>query len=111
MQTTSTSARHGRRGFALLITMIFLGVALLIFGSVMYWVCGNAKITERNNQYNMSSAAAEAAVERVMAQMDRDFLSQSLTTATYYASLTPSQTGWPIQYNYSDPIGGTTNSI
>ncbi len=109
MQITSRPVRRG--GFALIITMIFLGVALLIFASMMYWVSGNAKITGRNNQYNMSSSAAEAAVERVLAQMDRDFNSQSLTTAAYYATLPVDQTAWPVSYNYSDPTGATTNAI
>jgi hypothetical protein len=111
MRTTSTSARHGGRGFALLITIVFLAVVLLVFASVMYWVSGNAKVTERNNQYVESSAAAEAAVEMALSAMDRDFLSQSLTNASYYASLQVNQAGWPIQYNFSDPVGGTTNNI
>ena len=111
MQITSTSVRSGGRGFALLATMIFLGVVLLIFSSVMFWVSGNAKITERNNQYNMSSAAAEAAVERVTAQMESDFNHGSLTTADYYASLTVNQSSWPVQYVFSDPTGANTNGI
>src|SRR5277367_4108708 len=82
MQISSRPVRHGGKAFALTITIIFLAVALLIFGSIMYWVAGNAKITERNNQYNMSSGAAEAAVETVLSQMESDFHSQSLTTAT-----------------------------
>ena len=111
MQTTSTSVRSGDKGFALLVTMVFLGVVLLIFASIMYWVSGSSKITERNNQYNMSSAAAEAAVERVTAQMERDFNFGSLTTADYYASLSVNQSNWPIQYNFSDPTGAKTNGI
>jgi hypothetical protein len=111
MQTTSTSVRSGARGFALLVTMVFLGVVLLVFASVMYWASGNAKITERNNQYNMSSAAAEAAVERVAAQMESDFNHGSLTTADYYASLSINQSNWPIQYIFSDPTGAKTNGI
>jgi hypothetical protein len=111
MQITSTSARPGTRGFALLITIIFLAVVLMIFASIMYWVSGSAKITERNNQYNMSSGAAEAAVERAVAQMDRDFNYGSLTTATYYASLPVNQSNWPVAYNFSDPTGAATNAI
>ena len=36
------------------------------------------QITQRNNQYNMSQNAAEAAVERVIGQIDRDFISQRI---------------------------------
>jgi hypothetical protein len=111
MQTTSTSVRPGDKGFALLVTMVFLGVVLIIFASIMYWVSGNTKITERNNQYNMSSAAAESAVEMVTAQMERDFNFGSLTTAAYYASLPVNQSNWPVQYNFTDPTGTVAGVI
>ena len=113
MQTTSTSVRPGGQGFAILITLVFLGVTLIIFASVMYWISGNAKITERNNQYNRSSGAAEAGVEMVLSQMLRDFNSGTLTSATYYASLPANlnQAGWPVTFKYSDPTGTTTNAI
>ena len=106
MKTTFRTGRHGAQGFALIITMVFLLVSLIIFGSIMYWVSSNAKLTLRNNQFNSSEYAAEAAVEKVLSQMDHDFLAQSLTTATWYAtSLLPNQTGWPIGYTYSDTNG------
>src|SRR5277367_5062246 len=102
MRITSRPVQHGGKAFALTITIIFVAVALLIFGSIMYWVSGNAKITDRNNQYNMSSGAAEAAVEKALSVMDRDFLQGSLSNASAYNNIPPTQTGWPIQYNYSD---------
>jgi hypothetical protein len=115
MQTTLTPFRDGGRGYALIITMIFLAVCLVIFGSMMMWVSTNARINQRNNQFNMSEAAAEAATERVLAPMERDFLAQSLTNASYYAALDPGQTNydgtpWPVQYVFSD-ITGTTGQI
>src|ERR1700685_1061796 len=111
MEITLKSARHGGNGFALIITLIFLGVSLLVFGSMMYWVSSNAKVSLRNNQYNMSEAAAEAAVERVLAQMDRDFLAQSLSNDPngYYALLLPNQANWPVQYTFSDTNSGTNS--
>jgi hypothetical protein len=110
MQIIFRPVRRGDPGFALTITMIFLAVALVIFGSIMYWISGNARLTIRNNQYNMSSAAAEAAVERVLSQMDRDFLGQSLTTASFYATLGIPTTNWTTQYVFSD-TNGVANQI
>jgi hypothetical protein len=119
MQITLTPFRAGNKGYALIITMVFLAVMLLIFGSMMMWTSTNAKINQRNNQFNMSEAAAEAATERVLAPMERDFLSQSLTNASYYASLaSPSLLGqtnydgtpWPVRYVFSD-ANGLTNQI
>jgi len=105
-------ARHGDRGFALIITLIFLAISLIIFGSMMYWVSSNSNVSLRNNQFNMSEVAAEAGVERVLAQMDRDFLAQNLTNASYYAFLLPNQTNtaWPVKYLYSN-TNGVANQI
>ncbi len=50
-------------------------------------------------------------MERVIAQMERDFNYGSLTTAAFYASLTVDQSTWPVQYNFSDPTSATTNGI
>jgi hypothetical protein len=110
MQIIFNSTRRGDRGYALTITIIFLAVSLLIFGSMMYWISTNARVTIRNNQYNMSSAAAEAAVETALAQMDRDFLSQSLSNASAYAALTVPMTNWNAQYTFSD-TNGVANRI
>jgi len=96
----------------LLITMCFLAVMLIVFGSVMYWISTNATITERNNQYNMSLAAAEAATEKVLSQMTYDYISQSITNngnfygQTYIPNSTD-MTQWPVKYTFSDTNGNT----
>ncbi|MGA2246887.1 MAG: hypothetical protein ABSH48_17985 [Verrucomicrobiota bacterium] len=115
MQIKSESFRHGHRGYSLLITMVFLAVVLMVFASMMYWVSSGARVSQQNNQYTMSEAAAEAAAERALAQMMRDYLSQTLTNASYYASLQFGQTNcdgspWPIQYVFSD-INGNAGQI
>ncbi len=110
MQIIFRPVRRGDRGFALIITMIFLAVCLMIFGSMMFWISSNAKVTMRNNQYNMSSGAAEAAVETALSRMDRDFLSQSLSNSSAYANLPVLMTNWPAQYVFSG-TNGATNQI
>ena len=111
MQITPKTRRTRNKGYALLLTMIFLAIALIACSSVMYWSAGNAKITGRNNQFNTSEAAAEAAIERALAQMNRDFTSQSLTNASFYQTLLPVTTNagnvWPIQYTFSDTNGNS----
>jgi len=106
MQIIFKPIRHGGSGYALTITLIFLAISLMIFGSMMYWVSSNAQVSLRNNQFNMSEAAAEGAVEKVLAQMDRDFLAQSMASASSYQSLLPSMTNsgnvWPVKYTFSD---------
>lgn len=110
MQTTLKRLRRHRGGYALALTLVFLLVSLITFASMMYRVSSNAKVTLRNNQYNMSQAAAESALERVLAQMNRDFYFSSLGNASYYSSLLPDQSGWPSQYQFSD-TNGNVNQI
>ncbi len=98
---------HRRKeGYALLITIVFIGIALLLLGSVMDWSSATARQTERNNLFSMSTGAAEGATERVMAQMMRDFYFQSFKSAASYMSvgLLPNTTGWPAQYSFGNPF-------
>ena len=108
MQTLSRPIRRNRGGYALIIIMLFLGVCMVVFASIMYWVSSSAYVTARNNQFNMSEAAAEAATEKVLSQMNYDYVAQSLSnSAAYYGSTfipgqATDQASWPIQYVYSD---------
>jgi len=54
----------------LIIIMCFLAACLVVFTSVMYWVSSSSFVTAQNNQFNMSEAAAEAATEKVLSQMN-----------------------------------------
>lgn len=96
------------RAFALLITIVFLAIALMLFASIFYWAGTNAKLTQRNNQYNMSQAAAEAATETVLAHMMRDFLNQSIASSPASYAILPTnidQSTWPVKYSFSDTNG------
>jgi hypothetical protein len=111
MKTTYQSAVQNNRGYALLVTLVFMGIMLVLFGMMMTYTLTNAKITKRNNQYNASEAAAQAATEKVLAQMTHDFETASFTNnGTYYGStFLPSSSdmsGWPIQYVFSDATNG-----
>jgi hypothetical protein len=103
-----------------MIIMLFLVVCLVVFASVMYWISSNGTVTARNNQFNMSEAAAEAATEKVLSQMNYDYVAQSLSNSgAYYGSkflpttninqqahwLINDQASWPIQYVYRDTNG------
>ena len=98
-------------GFALVLTLVFLAVVLMIFASIFYWAGSGAKMTLRNNQYNMSQAAAEAATEDVMGWLIRDFNGRSIDTTNNYYAYEPGtnidQSTWPVQYQFSDTNGNT----
>lgn len=108
---TKLKTQARQRGFALILTLIMLGVVLLVFASILSWAYSNAIMTARNNQYNMSVNAAESAVELVVGRIDRDFIYSTITnTSSAYASLPAQiidQSGWPIQYGFSSTNGST----
>src|ERR1039457_796733 len=116
MQILSRPIRRNSRGYALIIIMCFLGVCLVVFASVMYWISSSSYVTTRNNQFNMSEAAAEAATEKVLSQMNYEYVAQSLSNngAYYGSSFVRSQpndqASWPIKYVYS-ATNGAANQI
>src|SRR5271170_5658567 len=101
MRMTFKPPQPANQGYALLMVMFFLAATLLVLGTVMLWTHTNAKQNERNNLYFTSQAAAEAATEQVIANIDRDYLYQSLNPASVYSTNMPSQTGWPVLFQFS----------
>src|ERR1044071_8629479 len=100
MRLKSHRRRHRKQGYALLITLVFLGIALMFLANVSRWTYTEAGITGRNHLYNHAVTAAESATEMLIARMDRDFISQSVNPdLNVYRNLTPSslQSSWPIQ--------------
>lgn len=74
MRIRPTTSHPGQAGSALVLVMIMSAIALFILGSVMYWSASSSKLTHRSIQYTRSVAAAEAATEKVVAQITHDFL-------------------------------------
>jgi hypothetical protein len=112
MQISTHPVRQHQSGYALTITLTFLLVTLIIFASIMYWVTSSARVTVRNNIFNTSEAAAQGAVEMTVAQMSRDFISQSINNSNVYMTLVTNidQSNWPIQFAFSD-TNGNANQI
>ncbi|MFZ0828750.1 MAG: hypothetical protein WAO02_15135 [Verrucomicrobiia bacterium] len=74
MKTTSTIQKPNQTGSALLLTLIMSAIALTLLAAAMSWSATNTRLTYRSAQYNQSVAAAEAATEKVVTQINRDFL-------------------------------------
>ncbi len=74
MKTDSTIPRPNRAGSALILTLIMSAVALALLAGAMSWSANNTRLTYRSIQYRRSVAAAEAATEKVVSQINRDFL-------------------------------------
>jgi hypothetical protein len=104
------------QGYALLMTMVFISVALLLLVSVMNWTNSSAKQTERNNLFGQGTGAAEAATERVIAQMTYDFFYHNFVSGiNYYTTnsitLLPVTTGWPVQFSFSNPSNSSPTYV
>jgi hypothetical protein len=74
MKTQITTQKPGQTGSALVLTMILGAIALAILAGVMTWSASSARLTHRSIQYTRSTAAAEAATEKVVSQIKQDFL-------------------------------------
>src|SRR5271167_4320433 len=109
MRTKYSPSLQCKRGYALMLTLVFISVALVLLGSICRWASNSSALTVRNNVYNSTVAAAEAATELVIAQMDRDFLHQALNAnVSAYNSILPGsvvQDTWPADYQFSDGNG------
>ena len=74
MKTILTVHKPDQTGSALMLTMIMSAIALALLAGAMSWSASNTRLTYRSIQYNQSVAAAEAATEKVVSQINRDFL-------------------------------------
>jgi hypothetical protein len=105
MQLKSKLLSRRPAGYGLIIVMVFVGISLIIFASMLLWTSTNSRITNRNNIYNQSEAAAESATETALTSMIRDYAAQSLNPPSVYQTNIPSTTSWPVQYEFSDLNG------
>ncbi|MGB7747399.1 MAG: hypothetical protein WBN75_08935 [Verrucomicrobiia bacterium] len=74
MKTTLATQKPKQTGSALMLTIIMSAIALAILAAAMSWSASNTRLTYRSIQYARSVAAAEAATEKVVSQINRDFL-------------------------------------
>jgi hypothetical protein len=103
------SRSSSRRAYALVLTLVFLAISVLLLGAIANWTRSSATVTARNNSYHNAVSAAEAATEVVIAQMDRDFTHNVLTNnMSNYAKIVPSSfisNGWVTGFQFSDGNG------
>jgi hypothetical protein len=109
MRIKSNPVRPTEQAYALLLTLVFMAISLMLLASVGQWATSESTVTARNNAYNSAVGAAEAATEVVIAQTSRDFLHQALSAnASTYSGVLPANfipAGWPADYQFSDGHG------
>jgi len=94
-----------------MVVLCFAAASFLILGAALDWCMTNAKLTDRNNQYYSTTAAAEAATEKVMASLGRDYAAQGeglvYVNVANYRNLIPTVAENPewAKYSFSDGTG------
>ena len=54
-------------------TLVMSGIALLLLTGAMTWSATNTKLNDRSNRYGRGVAAGEAAIEKALTRMNKDF--------------------------------------
>lgn len=100
-----------RSGYAVLFVLAFTGISLIALTGALQWAATNAHLTDRNNQYFATAAAAEAATEKVLSRVLHDYQSQgeSLVYANLpvYQTLVPTPEEEPAwaDFQFPSPAG------
>src|SRR5436190_6433321 len=91
-------------GYALMMVMFFGGIGLLALAGALSWTTTNGNLIYRNNQHYRTVAAAEAATEKILTRITRDFKNGSEATVyanrSTYATLVPTSAENPVWGNF-----------
>jgi hypothetical protein len=113
---TRTASAPRRAANALMMTLFMTAVALILLAGILSWASGNAKLAARSNQYTVAVAAAEAAAEKVNAQVASDFLNggdaEVTTNLSSYRLIVPtsSDSSYWGNWQFSDGQGNVSNT-
>jgi hypothetical protein len=104
-------------GHALLMVLTISAAALLMVAATMNRTSTDVALNARNNQYQASLYAAEAATESVVARVKQDFLAGDLTwvtnslyAGTYHKSIPTNDTYWS-NFEFSDGLGHSGSNL
>src|SRR4051794_36075919 len=111
MKTSKQNRIRQLAGGALLMTLIMSGIALLVLTGAMTWSTTNTKLNDRSNRYGRGVAAGEAAIEKALARMNKDFfdgggwaVSQNLNTYRATVPTSTDSTYW-ANWEFSNASG------
>ena len=116
MKRLNNLGRRRRAGTALLMVMVVVVISAFVLGGALRWTSSNLRLNERNNEYFRAVAAAEAATEKVVSQISRDFRERGWAYVDgrlgHYSQLVPTVSESPQwqDWNFFDPAS-STNSV
>jgi hypothetical protein len=108
MKTRFTTHRCSA-GISVLTVAFLAGASLLVLAAVLSWSSSNTRFTQRQNQYLGSATVAEAATEKVIAQISRDFIAvgepEVFNNLSTYRLLLPTGDSVWSKFEFSDAQG------
>jgi hypothetical protein len=114
MKSNTIRNQPGReRGYALMMVLFFGGIGLLALAGALGWVTTNGNLIYRNNQHYRTVAAAEAATEKILTRITRDFKDSGepmvYANRSTYSALVPTSAENPIwgSFVFNNAQGGS----
>ena len=106
LQPAQSSQKRSEKAYALIVVMALAAASIMIYASAASWTSTSAGLSDRNNAYNRTVGAAEAASETVLGYMARDFFNQTFdpTRTTYYGSFVPTNS-WTSEFVFKNSSG------
>ncbi len=99
-------------GISVLTVAFLAGASLLVLAAVLSWSTSNTRFTQRQNQYLGSVTVAEAATEKVIAQISRDFMAvgepEVFNNLSSYRLLLPTGDSVWSKFEFSDAQGNAS---
>jgi hypothetical protein len=98
----------------LLMALIFVGLGAIMLMGALNWSSQNTRDTFRGNEYYTTSAAAEAATEKVLVRISRDYInngeSSLYNSLGSYRSVVPTSAdnAYWANYNFTAPASGAS---
>lgn len=117
MKTGQSRRKRNTRGFALIMVMLFAGISLSALVGALTWTSTSAQQTSRNTQFFVTSAAAEAASEKVLASLLNDYQNGAAATVqanmSAYGSMVPTaqESAFWGDFTFSNGGGGSGNFV
>ena len=113
---TLRRGRSGEQGFATFLVVVLASIALLTLAGALSWSTCNSTLNLRNNQYQRTVLAAEAATEKVLTHMSDDYQRDgdygNSSHLSEYSTFVPTSTEdsrW-ANYAFSDGQGNTSRT-
>ena len=116
MQCSSQIGPKSSAGSALLVVLILVGVSFIMAGSIYSYTSHTVRLNNRLNDYYSAVAAAEAATEKVLSQVNADYKSYGPAYVTsrlsFYPTLIPTTAEAAVWSNFDFmDLSGQANRV